>query len=194
MKIPIEISARHIHLSKNDVENLFGKNHNLKKTKDISQPNQFACKETVSLINGDKIIENVRIVGPERTNTQVEISKTDAFTLKVNPPVRISGDIKNSSPITLKSRQKTITIKEGLIIAKRHLHIAPSEAEKLNIKNGDKVSVRIDGERSLVYNEIIVRSHEGIDELSMHLDTDEANAGLINPNDEGELVKWIKEY
>ena len=189
MKIPIEISARHIHLSKNDVENLFGKNHNLKKTKDISQPNQFACKETVSLINGDKIIENVRIVGPERTNTQVEISKTDAFTLKVNPPVRISGDIKNSSPITLKSRQKTITIKEGLIIAKRHLHIAPSEAEKLNIKNGDKVSVRIDGERSLVYNEIIVRSHEGIDELSMHLDTDEANAGLINPNDEGELVK-----
>jgi len=188
MSIPIEISARHIHLTHEDMEKLFGKNYNLKIKKDVSQPGQFAAEETLTIENNNQKIEHVRIVGPERKESQVEISLTDAYHLEVNPPVRLSGEIEGTPGITLSGPVGKIQLKKGLIIAKRHLHISPLDAGKLKLKHKDIVSVRTKGERAVIFNEVVVRSRKGKDEMSFQLDTDEANAAGVKNGDLGEII------
>ena len=188
MKIPVEISARHIHLSQTDLEKLFASGYELSVKKNLSQPNQFAANEVLTIVNNNKKIESIRVLGPVRAETQVEISKTDAIKLAIDAPLRISGDLKNTPGITIIGPKGEINLTNGVIIAKRHLHISPSDANKINVKDGDEISVSIGGERSVVFNNIIVRSRENIDELALHIDTDEANAANANQNSTGEIV------
>lgn len=187
MKIPVEVSARHIHLSKNDLEKLFGKGYNLKKIKQLTQPSDFACEEVLNIKNKDKIISAVRIVGPAREKTQVEISLTDAKQLGANPPLRISGDTYETPGITLIGPAGEIELKEGLIIARRHIHCAPDEAKKLKLKDGDIVSVKIDGQRPVTFHDILVRLRDNY-KFCLHLDTDEGNAAGISKKTEGIIL------
>jgi len=186
-KIPVEVSARHCHLAEGDLEKLFGEGYELKKMKQLSMPSDFACEETVAVKCGARILENVRIVGPTRGQTQVEISRTDAFALGVNPPLRLSGDLNGTSPITLVGPKGVVELAEGLIVALRHIHCATSEADKLGIKNGDKIAVKVEGERSVVFENIPVRIKDDY-KLCLHLDTDEGNAAGINKIGEGKIL------
>ena len=188
IKVPVEVSARHCHLSKQDLEALFGAGHELQKLKQLSQPSDFACEETVKVENNSHILENVRIVGPLREQTQIEISLTDAKKMEVNPPVRLSGDLKNSSPVTLAGPAGRVELSEGLIIAKRHIHCATDEAAKLGLKGGALVSVRVEGERPVIFEKVVVRVKDNY-ELGLHLDTDEGNAAGINKMGEGFIIK-----
>jgi putative phosphotransacetylase len=188
MKIPIEVSARHCHLSKKDLESLFGKEYQLNKIKQLSQPEEFACEETLTIQVGSKTFEKVRIVEPLREQTQVEISLTDTIGSGVVPPVKLSGDLESSSPVTLTGPEGSVELQKGLIIAKRHIHCATAEAEELGLKNNDIVSVKIEGERGLIFDNVIVRVKDDY-KLSMHIDTDEGNASGINKIGEGIIFK-----
>jgi putative phosphotransacetylase len=186
-KIPVEVSARHCHLAKQDLEKLFGKDYELKKTKQLTQPSDFACEETIDIEFGSKKIENIRIVGPLRNQTQIEISLTDAFGSGIMPPVRLSGDLKDSAGVILIGPKGKVELEDGLIIAERHLHCATNEVKKLEIKNGDKVSVKIESERPVVFKNVIVRIRDDY-KLCLHLDTDEGNAAGINKIGEGQIL------
>lgn len=188
MKIPIEISARHVHLSEKDFEKLFGKDKSLHKFKDLSQPGEFAAEEIVALISPKKEIKDVRILGPFRGNSQVEISVTDAYSLKLDPfpKIKVSGDLSGTTKILVKGPEGSIKI--PCIIAKRHLHCDFETAEKLKIKNNEKISVKVSGERETIFSEIVVRIGEGWI-LSMHVDTDEGNAAGITGKTFGEIVR-----
>lgn len=186
IKLPVEVSARHIHLSKPDVEKLFGLDYELKKLKQLYLPSEFAVEETLNIKAGDKEIKGVRIVGPIRDKTQVEISKTDAIMLSVNPPLRLSGNIENSAGIILEGPRGSIELQNGLIIARRHLHCAPEEAKKAGLRNGQIVSVDIKGERATTFHCVEVRVRDDY-KLCLHLDTDEGNAAGINKVGEGIL-------
>lgn len=188
MKIPIEISARHAHLSQKDLEILFGCNYQLKKSKDLSQPGQFAAQETVKIKGPKGEIDKVRILGPVRPQTQIEVSMTDGFFLGIQPPLRLSGNLAGSTGIKIIGSRGEVNLKEGLIVAKRHLHVSPEEAKKLNIKNGDLVSVKTSDERSVIFNNIIVRVDKNF-RLACQLDTDEANGAGVRQGEWGELVK-----
>jgi len=183
-RIPIEVSARHIHLSHKDMEKLFGKSHELKKLKELTQPKEFSCHETLEVRVGARRISNVRVVGPCREKTQVEISLTDALLLRISPPLRVSEETAGSLGAVLRGPKGEFQINEGVIVPLRHIHCSPKEAKKLGIKNGDKVSVEIEGERGLVFDNVAVRSSKDY-KLSMHLDTDEGNAAGINKRGEG---------
>ncbi len=187
IKIPVEVSARHCHLSKQDLEKLFGLGHELKKIKQLSQPSDFAAEESAAIKSYSNVLENIRIVGPVRESTQVEISKTDALKLGVDVPIRLSGDISGTPGITLIGPEGKIELKEGLIIAQRHLHCATDEAKKLKLKNGQTVSVRINSERPVIFENVIVRVKDDY-KLCLHLDTDEGNAAGINKTGEGFIV------
>jgi len=186
-KILVEVSGRHCHLSKNDLEKLFGNGYKLNKMKELSQPSDFACQETVEMIIGNKKFEKVRIVGPEREQTQAEISLTDAIGSGVVPPLRISGDLKDSAGFILKGPNGVVELKEGLIIAQRHIHCNLEEANQLNLKNGDTISVKVKGERGLIFENVRVRVKKDY-KLSMQIDTDEGNSAGINKISEGEIV------
>lgn len=186
-KIPIEVSARHLHLSKKELEELFGKGYNLSVSNKISQPGQFAAKETVNIINGDRRIDNVRVVGPIRKETQIELSKTDAIKLRINPPLRVSGDIKGSPGITIENKNKKIKVSSGVIIAKRHLHISEKQGNELGLKDKDIISIKVNGERGVVFDNVVVRKGDE-NEFSFQLDTDEGNAAGITPGMFGEIV------
>ena len=177
MKIKIEISGRHCHLSLKDLEALFGKNYRLKPLKPLSQPGQFTSKETISVRTAAGQIDSVRILGPTRELTQVEISRTDANRLKINPPVRQSGDLKNSVGAELIGPKGKVKIKEGVIIAERHVHCDPVNAKKLGLKDGQRVFVKTQGSRSTTFNNVLVRVTEN-SFLALHIDVDEANATL----------------
>ena len=186
MKIPIETSARHVHLSEKDFKKLFGKGKKLIPLKKLSQPGQFATKEKIDLIKGKNKISNVRVVGPLREKSQIEISKTDAIKLGINAPIRLSGNTKGAPKILAQNKNKKIKI--PVIIAKRHLHCSIEQAKKLKLKNNKKVSVKVQGQRGLIFNKIIVRSGKG-HKLALHLDTDETNAAGISGKVFGEIVK-----
>ncbi|MEW6407853.1 MAG: phosphate propanoyltransferase [Patescibacteria group bacterium] len=188
MKIPLEVSARHCHLSQSDLDILFGKNYKLQKIKDLSQPGQFAAVQTVTILGPKGKIERVRVLGPLRSKTQVEISKTDGFILGVLPPLRISGDLVGSAGIRILGPKSEINLKEGLIVAWRHLHCSPQEAKNLGIKNSDLISVKAEGERGLVFANIVVRVDKNF-RLACQLDTDEANAAGVRQGDFGILIK-----
>ncbi len=186
MKIPVEISARHIHLSQKDFYKLFGKNYQLKELYKISQPKQFAAKETLTISNEGNKIENVRVVGPLRKESYVEISKTDAHKLKINPPIRVSGNLKNAPMVTITNKNKKIKI--SAIISKRHLHLSEEQAKELGLKNKQLISIKIGGERGLIFENVIVRAGEG-NWLSLQLDTDEGNAAGIQGKTFGGIIK-----
>ncbi|HEB01401.1 MAG TPA: phosphate propanoyltransferase [Candidatus Portnoybacteria bacterium] len=184
MKIPIEVSARHVHLSQEDLEKLFGPGAQLTKLKDLSQPGLFAAEETLTLANQELVIEKVRVVGPVRKQSQVELSVTDARRLKINPPLRVSGDLVGSERLILKGPRGTVELKEGVILAWRHLHTSPDEAQKLGLKNGDSASIKVKEDRALIFEKIVVRVDPNF-RLALHIDTDEGNAAGIEQSGEG---------
>ena len=188
-EVPIGVSNRHIHLSKEHVEVLFGKDYQLTPLKELSQPGQFACKEQLTIVGPPlRPIEGVRVLGPVRSASQVEISRTDSFTLKVKPPVRESGDIAGSAPVTIIGPKGVVTLKEGCIIANRHIHMSEEEGKAFGLNDGDYVSVRVENERGTTFENVKIRVDESFT-LEMHIDTDEANASDIKQGDKVAIVK-----
>ena len=186
--VPIGVSARHIHLTQADVETLFGKGYQLTKKKEL-MGGQFASNELVTIV-GLKLraIENVRILGPVRKASQVEISATDAIKLGIKAPIRESGKIEGSAPIAVVGPCGVIYLKEGCIIASRHIHMSPADAQNAGVKNGDVVSVKVDNERATTYNNVLIRVDPTFT-LEMHIDTDEANAAKISTGMKAEIIK-----
>ena len=185
--VPIAVSARHVHLSEHDVIALFGPSYKLKKMKDLSQPNQFAAEETVIIVGPKGAIERVRVLGPARMQTQVEVSGTDTIKLGINPALRQSGDISGSAPITIVGPKGSIHLEEGLIIAQAHIHMTPNDAIHFGVSNGQQVKIRIQSARPITFEQVLIRVSPAY-QLEMHIDTDEANAGLIQSGELGELV------
>ncbi len=187
--VPVGVSNRHIHLSTADLETLFGKGYELTPIKDLSQPGQFACKETLTIVGPSlRPIENVRVLGPVRKASQVEISRTDSFTLKVKPPVRESGDIAGSAPVTIIGPKGVVTLKEGCIIANRHIHMSLDEGAQFGLTDGQYVDVEVNGERKTKFYDVQVRVHKDF-RLEMHIDTDDANAAGIGNGAKVRIVK-----
>ena len=187
IKVPIGVSARHIHLTQEDVEKLFGEGYQLTKRSEL-MGGQFASNEQCTIV-GLKLraIENVRILGPVRSKSQVEISATDARTLGVKAPTRQSGDIAGSAPIALVGPKGAIYLKEGCIVAARHIHMPPADAEAAGFKDGDMVSVRMGDERGALLEQVKIRVDESFT-LEMHIDTDEANACQVKQGDLAVIV------
>lgn len=185
--LPAAVSARHVHLRKEHADILFGPGYVMQKTKDLSQPGQYACRETVSVQGSRGTIHHVRILAPTRTETQVEVSVTDSYTLGVNPVVRMSGDTAGTPGCTLIGPAGRVEIDSGLIVSHRHLHISKEQAEAYGLQNGDVICARCGGRRATVIENIAVRSGDGHD-LEIHLDTDEANAAMLKSGDLLEIV------
>ena len=173
--IPIGVSAHHVHLQPEHVEALFGPGHTLTFDKPLKQPGQFACKERVTLIGPKGRIERVRILGPERKQTQVEISRTEEFKLGIDAPIRASGDLAGTPGLVLEGPKGRVDLTEGVICALRHIHMNPEDALRLAVRDGDMVRVRVEGERPLVFGDVLIRVNPTY-VLEMHVDTDEANA------------------
>ena len=175
--IPVGISNRHIHLNQADLETLFGKGYQLTHFKDLSQPGQYACKETLTLVGPSmRAIEGVRVLGPLRKTSQVEISVTDSYVLKVKPPVRESGKLEGSAPITIIGPKGIVKLDAGCIIANRHIHMSPSDASRFGVKDGDYIDVdATTGTKRTRWFDVQVRVHPDF-RLEMHVDTDDANA------------------
>ena len=185
----VEVSARHVHLTQEDVEKLFGAGKTLTYVRDLSQPGQFVCEERVEIVGPKRSIANVVILGPTRPASQVEVSLTDCFTLGAIGPVRESGDLAGSAPIKLKGPAGEIELSEGLIVAKRHIHMTPEDAERLVVQDKEIVQVKVDTDRPVIFGDCVVRVSTKF-ALAMHVDTDEANASLIPRNGcQGEIVK-----
>ena len=188
-EIPVGISNRHIHLSREHVETLFGKGYQLTKCKDLSQPGQYACKEQLTIVGPSmRAIEGVRVLGPERKRSQVEISRTDSFTLKVKPPVRESGDIAGSAPVTIIGPRGIVTLTEGCIIANRHIHMSEEEGARFGVRDGEYVDVELKGERRSLFYDVQIRVHKDF-RLEMHIDTDDANAAGVGNGFKAKLIK-----
>jgi acetate kinase len=184
--IPIEVSAHHVHLSQAHVEQLFGKGHKLTRRSDLSQPGQFACEEVVDLVGPKGRVDRVRVLGPERPETQVEISRTEEFKLGIDAPIRASGDIAGSPGLTLVGSLGPVVLTEGVICALRHIHMHPEDALAYGLRDRDVVRVRKQGERELIFGDVLIRVSPSF-KLAMHIDTDEANAAEIHPGDVGFL-------
>ncbi|MDD4547671.1 MAG: phosphate propanoyltransferase [Bacilli bacterium] len=187
MKVPIGISARHAHLTKEHLEILFGKNYNLVVLKELSQPGEFASAETITVKGEKGVLDKFRIIGPIRKYSQVEISKTDSYALGVKPPVRESGDIKGTSPITLIGPKGEVHLDEGCIIANRHIHITPNDVKKLGLEGITNVSVLIDGPKGGIMHNVNLKVSANY-QYELHLDTDDGNAFLINQGDKGTIL------
>ena len=185
--VPIGVSARHIHLTQGHVEVLFGKGYQLTKKKEL-MGGQFASNETVTIV-GIKLraIENVRVLGPVRKQTQVEISATDAIKLGVKAPIRESGNVAGSAPIAVVGPKGALYLKEGCIIAMRHIHMSPRDAMAAGVHDGDIVSVKADNERGTIFNHVKIRVDDSFT-LEMHIDTDEANAAKIATGDTVRII------
>ncbi|MGG0718579.1 phosphate propanoyltransferase [Robertmurraya massiliosenegalensis] len=186
--VPIGVSNRHIHLKQDDLEVLFGKGYQLTKWKDLKQPGQFAAKETVSIIGKKGELERVRILGPVRNITQVEVSMTDSFKLGVPAPIKESGKIEGTPGVRLKGPCGELEMTEGVIVALRHIHIPPQFAEKFQLKDKELVEVELGGERKTIFKNVLIRISEKY-VLEMHLDTDEANAASVRNGDLGLIRK-----
>ena len=186
-EIPIEVSAHHIHLSRKDADALFGPGYALTHRLDLSQPGQFACEEVLSLIGPRGQVKGVRILGPVRNQTQVEISMTEEFKLGIKAPIRASGDLEGSPGITLEGPKGAWYIPQGVICSARHIHMSPEDALSFGLKDRDICMVRVEGERTLIFGDVLVRVNPDY-RLSMHIDTDEANAANIRTGMVGHLV------
>lgn len=182
LEVPVGVSGRHVHLTREHLQTLFGPGYELTKIKDLVQPGQFAAKETVTVVGPRGVLESVRVLGPLRSYSQVEISRTDSFKLGVNPPIRESGDHEGSPGCVLVGPAGVVSLKEGVIIALRHIHMHTSDAKRYGLKDKDLVTVQVGGERGLVFTNVLVRVNPNF-RLEFHVDTDEANACLLNNSD-----------
>lgn len=186
--VMVETSARHVHVTEETLETLFGKGYQLTKKKDLSQPGQFACEERVQVIGPKNSFPAVSILGPTRPADQVELSASDARSIGVATPVRESGDIAGSGACKLVGPKGEVELKEGVIVAKRHIHMTPEDAENYGVKDKQVVSVKIDSpERSLVFGDVVVRVSPKF-KLAMHIDTDESNAVMAGRDATGVIV------
>lgn len=187
-KVLVETSARHLHVTQEVLETLFGEGYELTRKKDLSQPGQFACEERVQVIGPKSSFPAVSILGPVRPETQVELSASDARSIGVVAPCRESGDIKGSGACKLVGPKGEVEISEGVIVAKRHIHATPEDAEKFGIKDKQIVSVKVESDgRSLIFGDVIVRVSPKY-ALAMHIDTDESNAAFAAPGMMGEII------
>lgn len=189
-KVTVEISARHVHVSPQDLETLFGKGYELTVKKMLSQPGQFACEERVKVVGSKKEFPAVSILGPCRKETQVELSLTDARSIGVVAPVRESGDLEGTGTCKLVGPAGEVELTKGVIAAKRHIHATPEDAEKMGLENGQIVSVEIPSQngRNLTFSDVVVRVSDTY-ALAMHIDTDEANAAGMAPNTVATIIK-----
>lgn len=188
-QILVETSARHLHVSREHLDILFGKGYELTVKKDLSQPGQYACDERVDVVGPKKTLAGVSILGPVRPSTQVEISLTDARSIGVVAPIRESGDTAGSGGCKLVGPCGEVEIAEGVIVAKRHIHMTPADAAEFDVKDKDIVSVKIESaDRSLVFGDVVVRVNNNF-ALAMHIDTDESNAAAAGMNAMGTLIK-----
>ncbi|MCR4668332.1 MAG: phosphate propanoyltransferase [Clostridia bacterium] len=185
----VETSARHIHVTKETLEILFGKGHELTPKKDLSQPGQFACEERVTIVGPKREMPGVSILGPCRKSDQLELAATDARSIGVTAPVRESGDLAGSAPCKVVGPCGEVEMKEGVIIAKRHIHMTPEDAAELDVKNGQIVDVLIENEngRRTIFGDTVVRVSPSY-KLAMHIDTDESNAAMCAKNQMGTIV------
>lgn len=187
MEVKIGVSNRHIHLSKEDLELLFGEGYQLKKIRDLAQNSDYACLEVVTISNNNREIKEVRIVGPNREKTQLEISKTDSYYLGINPPCRNSGDLDGAAEIVIKGPLGEIK-RNCAIISTRHIHMNPKEAEELDLKNEDIVKVKLSGVKGGIIDNVHVRVSDNYT-LQLHLDLDDANAHFAVNDDIAEILK-----
>lgn len=185
--IPVGISNRHIHLSQEDFETLFGAGATMTHFKDLSQPGQFACQEVMTIVGPGGAIERVRLLGPARKQTQVEVSVADCFKLGIKAPLRDSGDLAGSAPITIVGPKGSVNIPEGCIIALKHIHMHTDDAARLGLKDRDHVNVQTCGERNLMFQEVLIRVSDKF-RLEMHVDMDEANAASLSNGDKVRIV------
>jgi acetate kinase len=186
-EIPIEVSAHHVHLSQEDTEKLFGPGHQLTRLKDLSQPGQYACEETVNLIGPKGRVERLRVLGPVRSESQMEISITEEFKLGIKAPIRASGDLEGTPGITLEGSRGTVTVPRGVINALRHIHMTPEDALAYGLKDRDIVMVKVPGDRELIFGDVLVRANPDY-RLAMHIDTDEANAANLKTGATGIII------
>lgn len=188
--IPVELSGRHVHLCDEDIQELFGAPLNY--VKELSQPGQYLCKERVRLVGPSGIIDNVAVLGPARPKSQIELSLTDARILGVKAPVRQSGDVAGTPGIVLTSGKGLAGLTEGVIVAARHIHMSPSDAQKYGVTDNQRVQVHMDGERPTVFKDVVVRVHEDY-RLAMHIDFDEGNSCGLGKNAQGRIMDVAQE-
>ncbi len=188
LTIPVGVSNRHVHLSQSHLAVLFGESAVLTKRKELSQPGQFACDETLTLVGLRGVIENVRVLGPVRAATQVEISAADGFRLGIKPPVRDSADLDGSAKATLVGPAGAVSLPQGVVVAARHIHMHDADALRFGVRDKQKVCVRVKGERGLIFEEVLVRVSPNYS-LEFHVDLDEANAAGLGNNDRVMLWK-----
>jgi len=187
--VMVETSARHIHVSREDLDILYGKDYQLTNKKDLSQPGQFACEERLNLVGPKGELKNISILGPERKATQVELSLTDARALGIKVPVRESGDIDNTPGLKIVGPKGEVEIPVGAIAAKRHIHLTPADAEEMGLTDKQIVSVKVEtADRTTTFGDVVVRVHPNF-AAAMHIDTDEANAAAIAGTVTGEIIK-----
>lgn len=184
----VEASGRHVHLSRKDIDALFGEGYQLTKAKDLSQPGQFACKERVKLVGPKGVLQNVIVLGPERKESQVEVSGTDALSLGIKVPVRESGDIDGTPGILLMNGMNSLQLAKGLIVAKRHIHMTEEDAKRCNVVQGEIVQVKINSDRSLIFDDVVVRVSPKF-ATYMHIDYDESNACGFKKGTRGTIIK-----
>ncbi|MDA8234304.1 MAG: phosphate propanoyltransferase [Clostridia bacterium] len=185
--IPVGISARHIHLSRDHLDQLYGHGYDLKKYKDLYQPQQFAAQETLTLVGPKGVLEEVRILAPTRPQSQVEISRTDGYHLGINAPLKDSGDLNDTPGIVMVGPKGAVTLDKGVILAAAHIHLHTSEARHFGLKDGDRVQVLVDTLRDITFNNVLARVSDDY-RLEFHLDTDEANAAFLKNGDKVFLV------
>ncbi len=187
-KVLIETSARHVHLTEQDIETLFGKGHQLTFKKDLSQPGQFACEERVTVVGPKKELKNVIVLGPARPESQVELSLTDARSIGISAPIRESGDLDGSAECKLIGPCGEVQLTKGVIAAKRHIHMTPADADAFGVSDKQIVKVKFDSERSIIFDDVVVRVKPSF-KLAMHIDTDESNATCAFGECYGEVFK-----
>ena len=184
----VEARGRHVHLSRKELDALFGTGYELTKAKDLSQPGQYASKERLTVVGPKGAFHNVVILGPVRKESQVEVSLTDCLQLGVKAPIRESGDIEGTPGIVLVNGDKSVSLDKGLIVAKRHVHMTPEDAEKLGVKNHDIVKVKVEGARPLIFDDVVIRVSPKF-ATYMHIDYDEANACGFSKGIRGRIIK-----
>lgn len=187
-KIPMGLSNKHVHLSQADVEILFGEGYNLTPIKDLGQPGQFACDEKVDLVGPKRTIKGVRVLGPARKESQVEVSLSDGFTLGVKVPVKGSGSLEGTPGVKLVGPKGEVELKQGVIAAARHIHMTPEDAKNFDVKDKEFVKIKIEGERGLIFENVLIRVREDF-ALEMHVDIEEGNAAGLKNGDLVELTK-----
>jgi len=188
-QIPVGVSVRHMHICKEDFEVLYGPGKELTVYRDLYQPGEFAAKETVAIVGPKmRLLERIRILGPMRKFSQIEIAKTDSVYLGIDAPLRMSGDISGSASITVVGPKGVLQLKEGCIRGMRHIHMNPGEAKYFGLKNGDVVKVRVGGPSAVTFENVVIRISDKV-RLQLHLDTDEGNVADINCSQDIEIIK-----